>query len=138
MSESICKGYGIEVTLKHPEDFLKVAETLTRIGLPSKTEKTLYQTCNILHKQSRYFILHFKEMLGLDGNSTTFDLEDEARRNKIVELLAQWNLIDIVPGQKLDPVAEIYKLKIVPFKDKTQWKLAQKYTLKGRAVNVTN
>lgn len=127
--DDIFRGYGVEVELKSREDFLKIAETLTRIGVSARNENKLYQTCHILHKRGRYAIVHFKEMLALDGNQTNYDEDDEARRNKIVELLAQWNLVKVLDEEPLIPLADINKLKVIPYKDKGNWTLVTKYTI---------
>lgn len=126
----IFRGYGVEIRLPDPESFLKVRETLTRIGVASKKEKVLYQSCHILHKQGRYVILHFKELFGLDGKSNNFSDEDKARRNTIVNLLWEWDLVEIIdPDSSKEPILPINQLKILPFKEKKDWKLAQKYTI---------
>jgi len=130
-SNDIFNGYGIEVELLSPDDFLKVAETLTRLGVPARNENKLFQTCHILHKRNRYAIMHFKEMLAIDGNDTTYNLEDEARRNKIVQLLEQWKLVKVIQTT-LEPIAEISKVKVIPFKDKKNWVLVPKYTIGKR------
>lgn len=126
--DDIFKGYGIEITLPSPEHFLKIKETLTRIGISSKKDKTLYQSCHILHKQGRYAIMHFKELFVLDGKNNNFTDEDKARRNTIVNLLAEWNLIDIVnPNQSEDPILPLNKLKILTHNEKSEWMLLTKY-----------
>ena len=123
-SEDIFKGVGIEVTLPSPDSFLKVKETLTRIGISSRKEKKLYQTCHILHKQGRYSILHFKELFILDGKKDTFADEDEARRNTIVNLLEEWGLVAIVnPDSSKDPIAQLNQIKIISHKEKSNWTL---------------
>ena len=128
--EDIFRGYGVEIRLKQDEDFLKVAETLTRIGVSAKNDNRLYQTCHILHKRGRYAIVHFKEMLALDGNQTNYNEDDKGRRNKIVQLLEQWNLCTVInPDEVADPVAAISKIKVIPFKDKKDWMLVTKYTI---------
>ena len=129
-SEDIFKGVGIEVTLPSPDSFLKVKETLTRIGISSRKEKKLYQTCHILHKQGRYSILHFKELFILDGKVDTFAEEDEARRNTIVNLLEEWGLVAIVnkEGSK-EPVAQLNQIKIISHKEKSNWTLEAKYNI---------
>jgi hypothetical protein len=126
----------IEITLNKPEDFLKVKETLTRIGVSSKKEKTLYQSCHILHKrdkdtkESRYFIVHFKELFKLDGKPTDFTQDDISRRNTIVNILGEWKLITIVDSKKCEsPVCPISSIQIVPFKEKVNWKLEAKYNI---------
>ncbi len=129
-SEDIFKGVGIEVTLPSPDSFLKVKETLTRIGISSRKEKKLYQTCHILHKQGRYSILHFKELFILDGKKDTFAEEDEARRNTIVNLLEEWELVAIVnPDNSKEPVAQLNQIKIISHKEKSNWTLEEKYNI---------
>ena len=126
----------IEVKLSAPDDFLKVKETLTRIGVASKKEKTLFQSCHILHKrdkdtkESRYYIVHFKELFKLDGKPTTITEEDIARRNTIANILAEWGLLSLVDKTKsAAPVAPISSVKIVAYKDKVNWKLEPKYNI---------
>ena len=126
----IFQGYGVEVLLTSKEDFLKVVETLTRIGVLSKAENKLIQSCNLLHKRGRYRILHFKEMLGLDGNQTTFCDDDAGRRNRIVLLLQQWKLLKLAnPEETLDPVADLSKIKVIPFAEKSKYLLVSKYSI---------
>jgi hypothetical protein len=123
----------IEVRLKTAEDFLKIKETLSRIGLASKKDNTLYQSCHILHKQGKYYIVHFKELFMLDGKDSTFTEEDEARRNRIVNLLEEWELLEQVePDRTLEPIAPLNKIKIIPFKEKNKWNLVTKYTIGNR------
>ena len=130
MQEDIFKGVGIEISLPSPDSFLKVKETLTRIGISSRKEKKLYQTCHILHKQGRYAILHFKELFILDGKKNTFTDEDEARRNTIVNLLEEWELIKIVdPESSNDPIAPLNQVKILSHKEKSNWTLEAKYNI---------
>ena len=120
----------IEVTLSNDDDFLKVRETLTRIGVASRKDKTLYQSCHILHKQGKYFIVHFKELFALDGKPTDFEDADVARRNAIANLLAEWGLIKLVDADKSkDPVAPISQIKILPFSEKENWTLEAKYNI---------
>ena len=120
----------IEVTLKEPDDFLKVRETLTRIGIASRKEKTLFQSCHILHKQGKYYIVHFKELFALDGKTTNFSENDEARRNTIANLLAEWELISLVESDKsADPTVPLSQLKILSFKEKDEWELTPKYNI---------
>ena len=120
----------VEVRLKNSEDFLKVKETLSRIGLASKKDNTLYQSCHILHKQGKYYIVHFKELFMLDGKQANFSDGDIARRNRIVLLLDEWELVTIVDQNVVsDPVAPINQIKIIPFKDKHLWNLVTKYTI---------
>ena len=120
----------VEIKLKQPDDFLKVKETLTRIGVASKKDKTLYQSCHILHKQSRYYIVHFKELFMLDGKPSNFSDNDAARRNTIVNLLAEWDLIQVVDTDKVkDNVVPINQLKIISFKEKYDLNLVAKYNI---------
>jgi hypothetical protein len=129
-NEDIFKGVGIEISLPSPDSFLKVKETLTRIGISSRKEKKLYQTCHILHKQGRYSILHFKELFILDGKKNTFTDEDEARRNTIVNLLEEWDLISIVAPQESETLAApINQIKILSHKEKSNWILEAKYNI---------
>lgn len=123
-------GCGVEITLKDRDSFLKVKETLTRIGVASKKNKTLYQSCHILHKQGRYVILHFKELFLLDGKEADFSENDVARRNTIVTLLSDWNLVSIIdPIDSDEPVAPLSQIKILPFKEKSDWELVAKYSI---------
>lgn len=120
----------IEVTLEQQDDFLKVRETLTRIGIASRKDKTLFQSCHVLHKQGRYYIVHFKELFALDGKPANFDQADIARRNTIANLLSDWGLIKLVDTSKsADPVAPMSQIKIIPHKDKSEWTLEAKYTI---------
>ena len=120
----------IEVKLDEPDDFLKVRETLTRIGIASRKEKTLFQSCHILHKQGKYYIVHFKELFALDGKTTNFSENDEARRNTIANLLAEWELIELVETNKSsDPIVPLSQLKILSFKEKDEWELTPKYNI---------
>lgn len=120
----------IEVKLKEQNDFLKIAETLTRIGIASKKDNILYQSCHILHKQGRYYIVHFKELFALDGKQTDFSEEDRSRRNRIAALLSDWGLLTIIsPESKLEPKASMGHIKIIAFKDKNNWQLQSKYTI---------
>ena len=120
----------IEVKLSNDDDFLKIRETLTRIGVASRKDKTLYQSCHILHKQGRYFIVHFKELFALDGKPTDFEEADIGRRNAIANLLSEWGLITLVePDKSKDPVAPISQIKVLPFKEKDQWTLTPKYNI---------
>jgi hypothetical protein len=120
----------IEVKLKNPDDFLKIRETLTRIGVASRKDKTLYQSCHILHKQGRYFIVHFKELFALDGKPSNFSDNDMSRRNTIANLLAEWGLLDLVnPEVTKEPVAPISQIKVLPFKEKNEWNLTAKYNI---------
>ena len=120
----------VEVTLQNDEDFLKVKETLTRIGVASRKNRALYQSCHILHKQQKYYIVHFKELFALDGKPTNFDKEDLARRNTIVNLLEEWGLVKILdPEVTAEPTAPLSQTKIISFKDKDQWGLIPKYNI---------
>lgn len=120
----------VEVKLNTDDDFLKVRETLTRIGVASKKEKILYQSCHILHKQGLYYIVHFKELFGLDGKPSNFSDEDIARRNTISNLIAEWGLVALVDTAKTkDPVAPMSQIKIIPFKEKAEWELVTKYNI---------
>lgn len=128
-NEDIFKGVGIEVDLPSPDSFLKVKETLTRIGISSRKEKKLYQTCHILHKQGRYAILHFKELFILDGKKNTFTEEDLARRNTIVKLLEEWELVSIADEAPLGEAAPLNQIKILSHKEKGNWTLEAKYNI---------
>jgi hypothetical protein len=120
----------VEVTLASDEDFLKVRETLTRIGVASKKEKKLYQSCHILHKQGLYYIVHFKELFGLDNKPSNFSEEDVARRNTIANLIAEWGLVKLVdPTKTKEPVSAMSQIKILPFKEKDDWELVAKYNI---------
>ena len=120
----------IEVLLESSDDFLKIRETLTRIGVASKKDKKIFQSCHILHKQNRYFIVHFKELFALDGKPTNFSEDDVARRNTISNLLAEWNLYKLInPEKTKSPVAPISQIKIIAFKEKSEWILEQKYNI---------
>lgn len=127
-TEDIFEGLGVEVRLKSKDDFLKVRETLTRMGVSSKKEKKLYQSCHILHKRGRYAIMHFKEMLELDGLETDISDNDLGRRNIIVKLLVDWGLVEAVdPEEYSDPMISLAQLKIIPHKEKADWVLVPKY-----------
>lgn len=120
----------IEVRLGEEDDFLKVRETLTRIGVASRKDKTLYQSCHILHKQGKYYIVHFKELFALDGKPTDFSSEDQGRRNTIVKLLSDWGLIAIVDQEKITELqSPLNQIKILPFKEKNEWSLVTKYNI---------
>ncbi len=120
----------IEITFKEKDDFLKIRETLTRIGVASRKEKELFQSCHILHKRGKYYIVHFKELFLLDGKQSNFDESDVSRRNTIIDLLQQWNLISVVDKTKIEePKAPLSQIKIVSFKEKQEWKLTAKYSI---------
>ncbi len=120
----------IEVTIAKEDDFLKIRETLTRIGVSSQKNKTIYQSCHILHKKGKYYITHFKELFALDGKPSNFGDEDRGRRNTIANLLAEWGLVTLVDNEKSkDPVAPLSQIKILPYKEKREWNLEPKYNL---------
>jgi hypothetical protein len=120
----------VEVLIKEPDDFLKVKETLTRIGIASRKDKILYQSCHILHKQKKYYIVHFKELFALDGKPTDFSDTDEGRRNTIINLLAEWNLITVVnPKMTESPVTPLSQIKVLSYKEKNDWELVTKYNI---------
>jgi hypothetical protein len=127
----------VEVRLRNEDDFLKVRETLTRIGVASKKEKTLYQSCHILHKQGRYYITHFKELFALDGKPSNMSESDIARRNTIANLLKEWELVDILKSEQTEnPIAPISQIKVLPYKEKNDWELVAKYNIgKKKTVN---
>ena len=119
----------LEVTIKQPDDFLKVRETLTRIGVASRKDKTLFQSCHILHKQGKYYITHFKELFALDGKTSTLSENDIQRRNTIALLLQDWNLIDVVNTSLVENKAPLSQIKVLPFKEKNEWNLVAKYNI---------
>jgi hypothetical protein len=119
----------LEVTLNEPDDFLKVRETLTRIGVASRKENTLFQSCHILHKQGRYFIVHFKELFLLDGKKSNLEENDIARRNTIATLMSDWGLVSIDNKDDAHPLAPMRQIKIIPFKEKNNWTLQPKYNI---------
>ena len=119
----------LEVTIKQPDDFLKIRETLTRIGVASRKDKTLYQSCHILHKQGKYYITHFKELFALDGKKSTLVENDIQRRNTIALLLQDWSLIEIVDVNKVENKAPLSQIKVLPFKEKNEWNLVAKYNI---------
>lgn len=125
----------LEVTLSTPDNFLKIRETLTRIGVASKKEQTLYQSCHILHKQGRYFIVHFKELFNLDSKQSDISVNDVERRNSIATLLQDWDLLKIVDAEKAKDRAPMSQIKIVSFKDKTNWNLVPKYSIGNKKEN---
>ena len=119
----------LEVTLNEPDDFLKVRETLTRIGVASRKDQKLFQSCHILHKQGRYFIVHFKELFLLDGKKSNLEENDIARRNTIATLMSDWGLITIDSGTKTEPIAPMRQIKIIPYREKNSWELCPKYNI---------
>ena len=126
----------VECTLAEPDDFLKIRETLTRIGVASRKDKTLFQSCHILHKQGRYFIVHFKELFALDGKPTNFSENDQARRNTIANLLAEWGLIKLVSSEQTATlVVPLNQLKILSYKEKDEWVLTAKYNIGSKKVS---
>ena len=119
----------VEVALKTDDDFLKIRETLTRIGVASRKDKTIYQSCHILHKQGRYYIVHFKELFALDGKPTNFSDNDKARRNTIANLLSEWGLLSILNDKTETPIAPLSQIKVLPYKEKDDWNLTAKYNI---------
>ena len=119
----------VEVVLKEPDDFLKVRETLTRIGVASRKEKKLYQSCHILHKQGKYYIVHFKELVALDGKKANLSINDVQRRNRIVQLLSDWGLISISAKETIADVAPLSQIKVLSYKEKGDWTLESKYNI---------
>ena len=119
----------VEVALKTDDDFLKIRETLTRIGVASRKDKTIYQSCHILHKQGRYYIVHFKELFALDGKPTNFSDNDKARRNTIANLLSEWGLLSILNDKSETPIAPLSQIKVLPYKEKNDWNLTAKYNI---------
>jgi len=126
----------VEVALGQPDDFLKVRETLTRIGVASRKERKLYQSCHILHKQGKYYIVHFKELFALDGKKTNLSLNDLQRRNRIIQLLSDWGLIEVVTPEKIEDVAPLNQIKVLSFKDKDEWTLESKYNIGRKKTEV--
>lgn len=126
----------VEVILNEPDDFLKVRETLTRIGVASRKEKKLYQSCHILHKQGRYFITHFKELFALDGKHANLTVNDIQRRNRIIQLIADWGLVEIVDATKVQDIAPLNQIKVLPHKEKGDWILETKYNIGSKRKKV--
>ena len=126
----------VEVTLNEPDDFLKVRETLTRIGVASRKEKKIYQSCHILHKQGRYFLVHFKELFALDGKHANLTITDVQRRNRIAQLLVDWGLVGIVSADSIQDVAPLNQIKVLSYKDKGDWILETKYNIGGKKKKV--
>ena len=127
----------VEVTLNEPDDFLKVRETLTRIGVASRKEKKIYQSCHILHKQGKYYIVHFKELFALDGKKTNLSVNDVQRRNRIIQLLSDWGLITVVKADAIADVAPLNQIKVLAFKEKDEWTLESKYNIGRKKTEVT-
>ena len=119
----------VEVVLKEPDDFLKVRETLTRIGVASRKEKKLYQSCHILHKKGKYYIVHFKELFALDRKDTNFSLNDVQRRNRIIQLLSDWGLVTLINLELITDAAPLNQIKVIAYKDKGEWTLESKYNI---------
>ena len=126
----------IEITLNEPDDFLKVRETLTRIGVASRKEKKIYQSCHILHKQGRYFLVHFKELFALDGKHANLTSNDVQRRNRIAQLLVDWGLVGIVNSDIIQDVAPLNQIKVLSYKDKGEWQLETKYNIGSKKKKV--
>ena len=128
----------IEVTLNEPDDFLKVRETLTRIGVASRKEKKIYQSCHILHKQGRYYIVHFKELIALDGKHANLTVNDVQRRNRIIQLLCDWGLVTVIEPEKVTDIAPLNQIKVLAYKEKNEWVLETKYNIgKKKKVEAT-
>ena len=119
----------VEILLSEPDDFLKVRETLTRIGVASRKEKKIYQSCHILHKQGRYYIVHFKELFALDGKHANLTVNDVQRRNRIVQLLVDWGLVEIINADRIQDIAPLNQIKVLSYKDKGDWILETKYNI---------
>ena len=126
----------VEVVLGEPDDFLKVRETLTRIGVASRKEKKIYQSCHILHKQGKYYIVHFKELFALDGKNTNLSLNDVQRRNRIVQLLSDWGLISVVNIEAIADLAPLNQIKVLSFREKGEWTLESKYNIGRKKTTV--
>jgi len=126
----------VEVLLNEPDDFLKVRETLTRIGVASRKEKKIYQSCHILHKQGRYYLVHFKELFALDGKHANLTVNDVQRRNRIAQLLADWGLVDVVNADLIQDIAPLNQIKVLSYKDKGDWILETKYNIGSKKKRV--
>ena len=126
----------VDVSLSEPDDFLKVRETLTRIGVASRKERKLYQSCHILHKQGRYYIVHFKELFALDGKKTNLTVNDVQRRNRIAQLLSDWGLVSVVEATSIEDIAPLNQIKVLSFKDKDEWTLESKYNIGRKKTTV--
>lgn len=129
MNDDVFRGYGIKILLSNDQDFLKIKETLTRIGVASKNEKTLYQSCHILHKKGEYAIVHFKEMFSLDGKQTDISHNDIMRRNTITKLLQDWGLLKVVNSEDIGKLVPLSQIKIISFSEKNDWQLIPKYQI---------
>lgn len=119
----------VEINLREPDDFLKVRETLTRIGVASRKEKKLYQSCHILHKQGKYYIVHFKELFALDGKYANITVNDVQRRNRIIKLLVDWGLVELLEEEKIIDIAPLNQIKVIAYREKNEWTLEQKYNI---------
>ena len=139
MSEDLqwSKDNMIQVMLKEPDDFLKVRETLTRIGVASRKERKLYQSCHILHKKGQYYIVHFKELFALDGKKANISTNDLQRRNRIIQLLSDWGLIEVAKSDEIVDVAPLSQIKVISYKDKGEWSLESKYNIGRKKVEAT-
>ena len=126
----------VEVLLSEPDDFLKVRETLTRIGVASRKEKKLYQSCHILHKQGKYYIVHFKELFALDGKKANLSVNDVQRRNRIVQLLSDWGLVGVCIGESIKDIAPLNQIKVISYKDKGDWVLETKYNIGKKKTSI--
>jgi len=126
----------VEISLGEPDDFLKVRETLTRIGVASRKEKKIYQSCHILHKQGRYYIVHFKELFALDGKHANLTINDVQRRNRIVQLLVDWGLVEIINADRIQDIAPLNQIKVLSYKDKGDWILETKYNIGSKKKKV--
>ena len=126
----------VEISLGEPDDFLKVRETLTRIGVASRKEKKIYQSCHILHKQGRYYIVHFKELFALDGKHANLTVNDVQRRNRIIQLLVDWGLVEILNADKIQDIAPLNQIKVLSYKDKGDWILETKYNIGAKKKKV--
>ena len=126
----------VEVTLGEPDDFLKVRETLTRIGVASRKEKKIYQSCHILHKQGRYYLVHFKELFALDGKHANLTVNDVQRRNRIAQLVADWGLVSVVDVSRIQDIAPLNQIKVLAYKDKGDWILETKYNIGAKKKKV--
>ena len=126
----------VEINLREPDDFLKVRETLTRIGVASRKEKKLYQSCHILHKQGKYYIVHFKELFALDGKYANITVNDIQRRNRIIKLLVDWGLVDLIDEDKIFDIAPLNQIKVIAYKEKNEWTLEQKYNIGSKKKRV--